>query len=162
MIAARAFREDLFYRVNLITIHLPPLRQRSEDIPLLARYFAGRQSAAYRLPAASFTPAALRYLQRLPYPGNIRELKNLVERTLLVSGKSQLDAADLAAQNEQAGSVPQQTGAAFDGRTLDELEKQSILQAIDTYRGNLSRVALALGVSRAALYRRLEKYGINP
>jgi two-component system NtrC family response regulator len=161
MVAERSFREDLFYRINLIAIHLPPLRERREDIPLLARHFAGRQSEANALPEVTFTPAALHYLQQLPYPGNIRELKNLVERTLLVSGKSRLDAPDFAAQSEQAAPAPTASGASFSGLTLDELEKQSILQALDTYSGNLSHVAAALGVSRAALYRRLEKYNIN-
>ncbi|MDR0749748.1 MAG: sigma-54 dependent transcriptional regulator [Tannerellaceae bacterium] len=159
MVAGRAFREDLFYRINLITIHLPPLRQRREDIPLLARYFAARQSEANGLPRPAFTPAALAYLEGLPYPGNIRELKNLIERTLLVSGKSLLDAPDLAAQSEQAAGKAD--ASSFSGLTLDELEKQSILQAIGTYQGNLSHVASALGISRAALYRRLEKYNIN-
>jgi two-component system NtrC family response regulator len=162
MVADRTFREDLFYRINLITIHLPPLRERREDIPLLAQYFAGKQSDANGLPKAKFTPAALAYLQQLPYPGNIRELKNLVERTLLVSGKSLLDVSDFVTQSEQANhSGPAKAIASFSGLTLDELEKQSILHALDKYSGNLSHVASALGISRAALYRRLEKYNIN-
>ncbi|MDR1623822.1 MAG: sigma-54 dependent transcriptional regulator [Tannerellaceae bacterium] len=162
MVAERTFREDLFYRINLISIHLPPLRRRREDIPLLALHFAARQSEANGLPKVTFTPAALAYLEGLPYPGNIRELKNLVERTLLVSGKSLLDAADFAAQSEQAGSPgPAKATDSLSQLTLDELEKQSILQALGKYQGNLSHVALALGISRAALYRRLEKYDIN-
>jgi two-component system NtrC family response regulator len=159
MVAARTFREDLFYRINLITVHLPPLRERTEDIPLLARHFAARQSDAAGTPPADFTPAAFDYLRKLPYPGNIRELKNLVERTILVSGKKTVDADDLA---EQAGhAVGGQAAAAFEGVTLNELERHSILQALDRHEGNLSRVASALGISRAALYRRLEKYGIQ-
>jgi two-component system NtrC family response regulator len=157
-IADRTFREDLFYRINLITIHLPPLRERSEDIPPLARHFAAEQASANRLPKPEFTPAALAYLQSLPYPGNIRELKNLVERTLLVSGKTLLDEADLALQNKLSQSPE---AVAPDGLRLGDLEKQSILQAMDKHGGNISHVASMLGISRAALYRRLDKYGIR-
>jgi two-component system NtrC family response regulator len=156
-VADRTFREDLFYRINLITIHLPPLRERQEDIPLLAEYFAVQQAQANRLPKPKFTPAAFAYLQSLPYPGNIRELKNLVERTMLVSGKTVLDEADFAVQNTGA-QAPK--GTSLEGLKLDELEKRSILQAIEKHAGNLSHVASALGISRAALYRRMEKYGI--
>jgi two-component system NtrC family response regulator len=156
-VADRTFREDLFYRINLITIHLPPLRERREDIPLLAEHFAKQQAKANGLPQPKFTPAALAYLQSLPYPGNIRELKNLVERTLLVSGKPVLDEADFTAQNTHSQPVK---GTSLEGLRLNELEKRSILQAMEKYSGNLSQVASALGISRSALYRRIEKYGI--
>lgn len=159
MVAARTFREDLFYRINLITIHLPALRERREDIPLLARYFARRQAEINGLAAADFSSQALSYLQRLPFAGNIRELKNLVERTMLVSGKTMLEAADFekCGMPAVASSHPL---VSLKGLTLDELEKQTILQALEAHAGNLSHVASALGISRAALYRRLEKYGI--
>lgn len=159
MVAARTFREDLFYRINLITVHLPALRERREDIPLLARYFARRQSEANGLPAVDFSAEALAYLQRLPFTGNIRELKNLVERTMLVSGKTRLEPADLEKCATPAVSAPGAT-VSLQGLTLDELEKQTILQSLEAHGGNLSHVAAALGISRAALYRRLEKYGI--
>lgn len=158
MVADRAFREDLFYRVNLITIHLPALRERREDIPLLARYFADKQSEANGLPTVKFLPDALAYLRRLPFPGNIRELKNLVERTILVSGKTTLDAADFEVQGLSA-FAPKPT-TSLEGFTLDELERQTISRALETHDSNLSHVAAALGISRSALYRRLEKYGI--
>lgn len=160
MVEAHTFREDLFYRINLITIHLPSLRQRREDIPLLARYFADQQTYINGLPRVEFTSEALTYLQRLPFPGNIRELKNLVERTLLVSGKSRLDAADFEQQAGQMSVSRTPLPSTLEGLTLDELEKQSIIQALETHGRNLSHVAAALGISRAALYRRLEKYGI--
>lgn len=160
MVEAHTFREDLFYRINLITIHLPSLRQRREDIPLLARYFADQQTHINGLPRVEFTSEALTYLQRLPFPGNIRELKNLVERTLLVSGKSRLDAADFEQQAGQMSVSRTPFPSTLEGLTLDELEKQSIIQALETHGRNLSHVAAALGISRAALYRRLEKYGI--
>lgn len=163
MVAARTFREDLFYRINLITIHLPALRERKDDIPLLARYFADKQSEVNGLPRVDFSADAKAFLQRLPYPGNIRELKNLVERTMLVSGKSLLDVADIESQCLHMGNtqpVPKGGAPSFEGMTLDEIERQTILQALETHNGNLSHVASALGISRAALYRRLEKYDI--
>ena len=159
MVQERTFREDLFYRINLITVHLPALRERREDIPLLVRYFADQQCQTNGLSKVEFTPDALEYLQQLPYPGNIRELKNLVERTLLVSGKNTLDANDFKAQNLQ----PTITNTMQDltGLTLEEVERQRIMQALEQYDNNLSQVAIALGVSRPALYRRLEKYNIT-
>ena len=111
--------------INLITVHLPALRERREDIPLLVRHFADKQCEANGLPKVDFTVEAMEYLSRLPYPGNIRELKDLVE-----------------------------------GMTLEEIEKQTILQTLEKYGNNMSQVATALGISRAALYRRLEKYNI--
>lgn len=163
MVAARTFREDLFYRINLITIHLPALRERKEDIPLLARHFADKQSEINGLPKVSFSSEAISFLQRLPFPGNIRELKNLVERTMLVSGKSLLDRSDFETQClnlSHNNPARNKNAVSFEGMTLDEIEKQTILQALETHDGNLSHVASALGISRAALYRRLEKYGI--
>lgn len=163
MVAARTFREDLFYRINLITVHLPALRERKDDIPLLARYFADKQSEVNGLPKVTISSEAVSFLQRLPFPGNIRELKNLVERTMLVSGKSLLDVSDFERQCLNLGSSQSaRKGSAvhLEGMTLDEIEKQTILQALETHEGNLSHVASALGISRAALYRRLEKYGI--
>ena len=159
MVQDHTFREDLFYRINLITVHLPALRERREDIPLLVRHFADQQSKANGLPKVDFTPEAMDYLQGLPYPGNIRELKNLVERTLLVSDKEILDADDFKAQNIQ--SAEPTAFKNMDGLTLEEMERQRILQALEQYDNNLSQVATALGVSRPALYRRIEKYNIN-
>ena len=159
MVNNRTFREDLFYRINLITIDLPPLRERVEDIPLLASYFADKLTGNNGLKKIKFTPEAIIYLKSQPFPGNIRELKNLVERTILISGKEILDLSDFEAQNHNNQSNKMQ--ATFSGQTLDEIEKQTILQAIQQHSGNLSHVASTLGISRAALYRRLEKYGIQ-
>ncbi len=162
MVDERTFREDLFYRINLITVKLPPLRERRDDIPLLARHFADRQAEVNGLPHTEFSAEALNFLSRLPYPGNIRELKNLVERTILVCGKTVLDASDFEAQYQHSGeTVRASEKTSFAGMTLDEIEKQTILRALQQYKGNLSQVAVALGISRAALYRRLEKHGIT-
>ncbi len=160
MVREHTFREDLFYRINLITVHLPALRERREDIPLLVRHFTECCYRNNKLPETRVSDDALEYLSRLPYPGNIRELKNLVERTVLVCGKDLLTAADFKSQYH-----PSQTETATisntQGLTLEELEKQTIIQTLEKYDNNLSQVAHALGISRAALYRRLEKYGIN-
>ena len=158
MVQDHTFREDLFYRINLITVHLPALRERREDIPLLVRHFADLQCKQNGLPKVDFTPEAMEYLQRLPYPGNIRELKNLVERTLLVSGKDTLDADDFKAHYIQPAETT--TSPNLSGLTLEEVERQHILQALEQYDNNLTQVATALGLSRPALYRRLEKHNI--
>lgn len=160
MVREHTFREDLFYRINLITVHLPALRERREDIPLLAAHFVESRCQADGLPLATLSDDALEFLSRLPYPGNIRELKNLVERTLLVCGKDCLTAADFQSQyHPTTGAL--ESSATLKGLTLEELEKQTILQALEVHGNNLTQVALSLGISRAALYRRLEKYGIS-
>lgn len=160
MVREHTFREDLFYRINLITVHLPALRERREDIPLLAAHFVESRCQADGLPLATLSDDALEFLSRLPYPGNIRELKNLVERTLLVCGKDCLTAADFQSQyHPTTGAL--ESSVTLKGLTLEELEKQTILQALEAHGNNLTQAALSLGISRAALYRRLEKYGIS-
>lgn len=158
MVKERTFREDLFYRINLITIHLPALRERREDIPLLVRHFADKSCKDNGLPSVDFTKAALEFLSRLPYPGNVRELKNLVERVLLVSGKDTLDVDDF----EPYIQKDNQEKPVFDmhGMTLEDLERQRILHALKECENNLTQAAMALGVTRASLYRRMEKYEI--
>lgn len=158
MVQEKTFREDLFYRINLIQIHLPALRERKEDIPLLAIFFAQKQTAQNRLPKVKFTSSALQLLEQLPFPGNIRELKNLIDRTILVSGKSLIDDKDIRAQIETGQTANKDSIPS--GLTLDEIEAKSIQQAIELHKGNLSKVAKSLGISRGALYRRMEKYGI--
>lgn len=160
MVSEHSFREDLFYRINLITIHLPALRERKEDIPLLVRYFADKQMKQNGLPPVEFSPDAMQFLMRLPYPGNIRELKNLVERTILMNMKPVLEAADFEAQYQRIDSS-REASANLNGLTLEEIERRTILHTLQLHNGNLSQVAIALGISRAALYRRLEKYGIG-
>ena len=158
MVREHTFREDLFYRINLITVHLPALRERREDIPLLAHHFIEKRCQTDGFAPVRLTDDALDYLSSLPYPGNIRELKNFVERTLLVCGKEVLTADDFKQQYHPT-SAPQTVS--LQGMTLEEMERQTILQALEKHGNNLSQVAQALGISRAALYRRLEKYGIS-
>lgn len=160
MVGSKSFREDLFYRINLITVHLPALRERREDIPLLVKHFADKQCEANQLPKVTIQPDALSYLSSLPYPGNIRELKNLVERTILVSDKESLSADDFKMQYQRPLEQAQ-SQSNLAGLTLDEIERQTIMMNLDKYNNNISQVATALGISRAALYRRLEKFGIS-
>jgi len=159
MIKERHFREDLFYRINLITIQLPPLRERREDIPLLAKYFIEEQCEFNHLPSVQCTDAALDFLCKLPYPGNIRELKNLIDRTLLICGKKVLDIADF--EEQYHGAADKELLIPSNVATLDEIERQTILHMIEKHSGNLQQTARSLGISRQALYRRLEKYHIK-
>lgn len=158
MVQDKTFREDLFYRINLITIHLPALRERKEDIPLLATHFAQKQCEANGLPIVTISKEANDYLSSLPYPGNIRELKNLVDRTILVSTNNPLQVSDF--QQQYQGNYSLQNADA-DGLTLDEMEYIAIKKAYEKYHGNVSQMASALGLSRQALYRRMEKYQLE-
>ena len=146
------FREDLYYRINLITVHLPALRERKEDIPLLAEHFIQRLCETSGLPLATLSADAVDYLTSLPFPGNIRQLKNMVERAVLMSGKTMITAEDFPDEPQQQPDEPDST------LSLEEQERQAIARAMKKYKGNISRVAEALGLSRTALYRRLEKY----
>ena len=159
MVAERTFREDLYYRINLITLHLPPLRERREDIPLLVRHFASLATESNNMPKIDITDEAMEYLRRQPFPGNVRELKNLVERAILMSGKSVLTAQEFQLANNisPASFKPIPTTA----MTLDEAERVRIVEAMEKYDGNMTQVAASLGISRQALYRRLEKYGLK-
>ena len=162
MVGQGRFREDLFYRINLIAVRLPALRERPQDIPLLTQHFLGQLRATYQRPALKVSTRALHWLREQLLPGNIRELKNLVERAVLVSGKEELGPEDFQANAQHspissAASSPLPTPGTV---TLDELEAQMIRQSLAHYEGNISRVAKALGLSRGALYRRFEKHGI--
>ena len=160
LVAAGDFREDLFYRLNLITIRLPPLRERRSDIPLLARHIVATVADSYGVPAVGLTPQALDWLAAQPWPGNIRQLKQTLERTLLLAGKDVLTQADFLATSAVDESVPG-TRLGVDGMTLDQVERAMIEQALRQHAGNISRVAKALGLSRTALYRRLERHGLG-
>jgi two-component system NtrC family response regulator len=162
LVAQGRFREDLFYRLNLITLRLPALRERAADIPALARHFVAQLQATYRRPGLRLGPAAAHWLQEQPLPGNIRELKNLVERAVLTSPSDELTPADFQAQPEKAltHALTNAPLPAPGTMTLEALEEQMIRQSVAHYQGNLSQVARALGLSRGALYRRLEKFGI--
>ncbi len=161
LVGERRFREDLYYRINLITLNLPPLRERPDDVPLLVQYFVDNLKTIYRRPMLTVSPQALGWLKTIPWPGNVRELKNLVERTVLVGGGDILEIDDFKAQFHPAPSRGHAEELPAVGVfTLDEMEKSMILKALEFHGSNISKVARSLGLSRAALYRRLEKYGI--
>lgn len=162
LVAAGEFREDLFYRLNLITIRLPPLRERRSDIPLLARHIAATVADSYGLGEVGLSSGALEWLSAQPWPGNIRQLKQTLERTLLLAGKSQLTQADFAAGQDDEAATGTGGGARLgvDGMTLEQVERRMIEQALDQHAGNITRVARSLGLSRSALYRRLERHGL--
>jgi two-component system NtrC family response regulator len=161
LVAQGRFREDLFYRLNLITLRLPALRERAQDVPALARHFVAQLRATYQRPGLQLGTAAAHWLQNQPLPGNIRELKNLVERAVLTSAHDELTPADFQPQENSlvysSANSPLPTPGSM---TLEALEEQMIRQSVAHYQGNLSQVARALGLSRGALYRRLDKFGI--
>ena len=159
MVREGTFREDLFYRINLIPLHLPSLRERREDIPLLVRHFADSYTSLNSLQPVEFAPDTLGYLASLPFMGNVRELKNLVERTILINGNSRLLPADFEAQYNGETMCGDEVNT--QGLTLDEIEMLTIKSAMSKYDGNLTQVALSLGISRQSLYRRMEKYGLK-
>ncbi|MDL2256187.1 sigma-54 dependent transcriptional regulator [Parabacteroides sp. OttesenSCG-928-K15] len=159
MVMQGSFREDLFYRINLITVHVPALRERLEDIPLLVEYFTQKLVKQNRLDPIEVTPDAIEFLQKLPYPGNIRELKNLVERTILIAGKQQVTSSDFREQYIEIPLNPEAVNNSV--QSLERVEKSMIQKAIGLYGNNVSKIAVALGISRQTLYRRLEKYAIK-
>ena len=162
MVTEGNFREDLLYRLNLITIRLPPLRERRGDIPILSRHFVDLFAAAHRRERMTLDPRAEQWLQAQIWPGNIRQLKQLIERAILVTDSDHLELNDFAglAERSSAGRPGELPEAG--SMTLDEIEKAMILKCMRHYEGNVSRVAEALGLSRAALYRRFEKHGVDP
>jgi two-component system NtrC family response regulator len=161
-VAQGAFREDLLYRLNLITLHLPALRERADDIPLLSGCFARAAAEVYGRPGLSLSSAALRWLQGLPWPGNVRQLKQWIERTVLMTPVDVLEPGHFAAAAEMEGDAgTRDTLPAVGSMTMEEIERAMIVKSLRHHGGNLSRVAEALGLSRPALYRRLEKYGLE-
>lgn len=161
MVSAGTFREDLFYRINLITVRLPSLRERPKDIPLLVNTFIGNMKQLYNRPELTVTPDALKWLQQLPFPGNIRQLKNLVERSVLVSRQHTLDVADFSSQLALSGTKKGHLQLPEVGTvTLDEIEMQMIKKALLFHKNKIAKAAASLGITRSSLYRRLEKYNI--
>ncbi|KQB98839.1 sigma-54 dependent transcriptional regulator [Pedobacter sp. Hv1] len=161
MVNAGLFREDLLYRINLITIHLPALRERPNDIPLLVNFFMGNLKEIYNRPDLTISTPAMRWLQQLSLPGNIRQLKNLVERTVLISNTNELGIDDFQAQLNIAPL--KNTPSKLPGvgtMTLDEMEAEMVKQAMSFHKNRITKAAASLGITRNALYRRLEKYQI--
>jgi DNA-binding NtrC family response regulator len=158
-VAEGRFREDLLYRINTVEIRLPPLRERREDVPQLAALFLAEQASRYKKPAAELTTGAMRALLEHGWPGNVRELRHAVERAVLMARGASVTEDDRGLQSPRpAGTAPAADLA--DDLTLEGAERLLIQRALARYAGNVSRAAEALGVSRSALYRRLQYYGL--
>jgi len=161
-VRSNRFREDLLYRLNLITLHVPSLAERIDDIPLLARHFLAVACETYGRPQSAIGEGAIRWLQAQEWPGNIRQMKHLLERTLLLTRSATIGNSDLerAWAPEPGGPAPDRLPP-VGSMTMEDIERRMIEKSIVHHEGNLTRVAASLGLSRAALYRRLDKYGIR-
>jgi DNA-binding NtrC family response regulator len=153
-VSSGRFREDLLFRLNTIELHLPPLRERREDIPPVAMHFLRRHATRYRKQLGGFDAGAMQLLLDHPWPGNIRELDHAVERAVLLAQGELVRGVDLGLRTS-TGAAPR-----LEDLTLEEVEKLLIQKALGRYEGNVSQAAKALGLSRSALYRRISSYGI--
>jgi DNA-binding NtrC family response regulator len=161
MVQRGDFREDLLYRLNLINVHLPPLRERRGDIPPLANHFLRIANEAYRSEVEAISPRAMEWLKGQPWPGNIRQLRQTIDRAVLIRGGRSLEVEDFHQVRDGGARTPEAALPEAGTMTLDEIEKAMILKCMSHYDGNVSRTAEALGLSRAALYRRMEKHGLS-
>jgi DNA-binding NtrC family response regulator len=148
------FREDLLFRLNTVEIHLPALRERREDVPVLAMHFLVNYASRYRRQVLGFDPAALQALLQYSWPGNVRELEHTMERAVLMCRTEQIQSADLGI------GLPRQGSQNLEELSLESVESILIRKALQRFKGNVSQAAEALGLSRGALYRRMEKYGL--
>ena len=154
MVEKGTFREDLYYRLNVVNIQIPPLRDRRADIPLLVDYFIKKYCTSMNKPPASIDPSALKRLQEFNYPGNIRELENMIERAIVVGDGKKISLKDLPLGKNHREQ--------FGRRSLDDFEKAFILQILNKYGWNISRTAKALKVDRVTLYHKIKKYDLKP
>jgi DNA-binding NtrC family response regulator len=155
-VAERSFRQDLLYRINTIELRLPPLRERVEDIVPLAEHFMKQYRQQYNRRIMGLSPALVRQLQQYSWPGNVRELQHAVERAVILAHGTELEPANFALIQ----SPLQSTTPVAESLHIEDMEKQMIQQAMHKYQGNITDVSRELGLSRQALYRRLEKYGL--
>jgi DNA-binding NtrC family response regulator len=152
--AAGHFREDLLFRLNTVEVALPPLRDRREDIPALAGHFLARYAARYRRPIQGLEPSALQMMLHYSWPGNVRELDHTIERAVLMARENRIESSDLGLNAQRT------IGQSLDDMSLEAVETVLIRKALTRSNGNVSHAADALGLSRGALYRRIEKYGL--
>jgi transcriptional regulator with PAS, ATPase and Fis domain len=155
MIAEGRFREDLFYRLNTITIEVPPLRERGPDVKLFARHFLKLYSEKYHKPGLKISPEALKAISAYQWPGNVRELQHCMERAVIMADRDLVEKQHLAL-NQAGSNVP---AAGF--QTLEEMEKQMILTSFEKEGKNIKAMAEKLGITRQTLYNKLRKYGID-
>ena len=152
--ASGQFREDLLFRLNTVEIHLPALRERREDIPVLAAHFLARYAARYRRPMQGFDSSAVQALLQYSWPGNVRELEHTIERAVLMCRTQEIQSADLSLSPQRIQS------SSLEDLSLEAVEAVLVRKALQRFQGNVSQAAEALGLSRGALYRRMEKYGV--
>ena len=152
MVEKGTFREDLFYRLNVVNIQIPPLRERKDDIPLLVNYFINKYCTSMNKAPASIDAAALNRIQEFNFPGNIRELENMIERAIVVGNGKKITLKDLPMEKSFVSSTAE---------SLDEFEKAFILQILNKYDWNISRTARALKVDRVTLYNKIKKYDLK-
>ena len=148
------FREDLLFRINTVEIHLPALRDRREDIPLLSQHFLGSNRNRYRKQVSGFSPSAMQQMMHYTWPGNVRELEHTVERAVLLCRGEEIEPGNLAIASARGSTQ------SFENMSIDEVEGLLIRKVLRRCEGNITQAAEALGLSRAALYRRIEKHGI--
>ena len=153
MVEKGDFREDLYYRLNVVNIYVPPLRDRIEDIPLLVDYFIKKYCTSMNRPPASIDSSALKRLEEFNFPGNVRELENMIERAIVVGTGKKITLKDLPVEKTIISNSIE---------SLDDLEKTHILQILNKYNWNISRTAKALKVDRVTLYNKISKYGLKP
>jgi DNA-binding NtrC family response regulator len=153
-VAGGRFREDLLYRLNTVELHLPPLRERQEDVPVLAQRFLAQHAQRYGKQLIGFSPAAMQALTDHSWPGNVRELEHLIERAVLLARGTELGLEDVALRAKAAA-------ARLEDMTLEEVERTLVQKALARAKGNVSDAAKALGLSRSAMYRRLEVHGLK-
>jgi DNA-binding NtrC family response regulator len=156
MVSLGEFREDLLYRINTVEIHLPPLRERQSDIPLLVDHFLGIYCKKYQVPLKRLNVATLKKLERYRWPGNVRELQHAIERAVIMSESATLKPTDFLFSAREA----REEGLSIDDYNLEDIEKIAIRKAIKKHGGNISKTAKELGLTRASLYRRMERYGL--
>jgi DNA-binding NtrC family response regulator len=157
-VQAGNFRADLLYRLNTVEIRLPPLRDRREDVPTLAAHFLGRYAERYRRQIEGFEPTAMQQMMSYAWPGNVRELDHAMERAVLMTSGPRVTAADLGLQAKKR--TAESVGQALEELSLEQVEALLVRKALARSGGNVSHAAEALGLSRGALYRRMEKYGL--
>jgi DNA-binding NtrC family response regulator len=153
LVESGTFREDLYYRLNVMNIHVPPLRERTEDIPLLVEYFIKKYCTLMNRPIVTIDQGALRRMEVHPFPGNIRELENMIERAIVVGNGKKISLKDLPLGSDLVSSTTE---------SLDDFEKGFILQILIKYGWNISRAAKALKVDRVTLYNKIRKYELKP
>ncbi len=156
LVTAGQFRQDLLYRINTVEIHLPPLRERGEDIPLLAKHFLSIYAKKYKKALKGISAEAIKKLQQYPWPGNVRELQHAIERAIIMCEGDSLQSDDFFL----SGSKERCTELDMETYNLDQIEKNVITKVLKQYNGNITQAATELGITRTSLYRRMEKYGL--